>query len=205
MCYFRGVEIFCQAVLTIYFSMLNFQPNWPALLDKLKLRLDLNETELAATIGLSRSMLSQVRIDHRPLPTKAKLVVLDRLGYVLTRGMVLSALPTELSATISEADNARAQEKAMVAVCRMFLEEDFDRLDPPARKRFVSQLCVVGECDRKVLAKALEIRPSDLRAIESAESKLPFWAKTALLDNFDAAELNSAIEKALDPDPSPSD
>lgn len=181
--------------------MINFQPNWPALLDKLKARFNLNETQLAATVGLSRSMLSQVRTDHRPLPTKAKLVVLDKLGYTLTRGVVLSVLPTELSATITEADNARVQERAMDTVCRVFLEEEFDRLEASARTRFFNQLCVLGECDRDVLIKVLQIQPSELFAIESAEAKLPFWAKTALFDNFDLAELTTAIGKALDLEP----
>lgn len=178
--------------------MLNFRPDWPALLDKLKARLDLNETQLAATIGMSRSMLSQVRIDHRPLPTKAKFVVLDKLGYALTRNLVLSALPADVSETITEADNARAQEKALIAGCMTFLEKEFDQLDAAARRRFFSRLCVVGECDRRLLATALDLRPSDLRAIESASARLPFWAKSALLGNFDAAELTSAIESALD-------
>ncbi len=177
--------------------MLNFRPDWPALLDKLKARLDLNETQLAATIGMSRSMLSQVRIDHRPLPTKAKFVVLDKLGYALTRNLVLSALPADVSETITEADNARAQQKALISGCMAFLEREFDRLDAASRRKFFSRLCEVGECDRKLLATALDLQPSDLQAIESASAQLPFWAKSALLENFDAAEVTSAIESAL--------
>ena len=181
--------------------MLNFRPVWPALLDKLKSRLDLNETQLAATIGMSRSMLSQVRIDHRPLPTKAKFVVLDRLGYALTRNLLLSALPADVSETITEADNARAQQKALTSGCRTFLEDEFDQLDAARRRRFFSRLCEAGECDRKLLATALDLRPSDLKAIESASARLPFWAKSALLENFDATEVTSAIERALDCSP----
>lgn len=58
---------------------------------------DLNELQLAGAIGLSQSMLSQVRIGHRPLPTKAKIAVLDKLDYALTRNLVLSTLPGDVA------------------------------------------------------------------------------------------------------------
>ena len=84
-----------------------------------------------------------------------------------------------------------------------FLEEEFDQLDAASRRRFFSRLCEVGECDRKLLATALDLRPSDLKAIESASAKLPFWAKSALLENFDATEVTSAIESAIGGSPEP--
>lgn len=177
--------------------MLNARLNWPDLLDKLKAKFTLNETELAATIGLSRSMLSQVRIGHRPLPTRSKFVILDKLGYAMTRDLLLSALPSEVSETIAEADNARVQGKNDVASCANFLEEEFDRLDSAARRTFFSRLCELGDCDRKRLAVELEIRPADLKAIEAGTKRMPFWSRSAVLGKFEASEILSAIEQAL--------
>ena len=174
--------------------MFNLRPRWPALLDKLKAELgDLNELQLAGAIGLSQSMLSQVRIGHRPLPTKAKIAVLDKLGYALTRNLVLSTLPGDVAEAIGDADNRRAKDRARLRTCMEFVDREFDLLAGHKKTKFIDALCENAECDRKTLAAALQLLPRELREIEQGTRQLPLWSKTAVFEHFDAPALSDLI------------
>ena len=133
--------------------MLFLDIDWIAKLDLLRDRMSLNDSQVAAELGLSRSMLAQVRSGHRQLPTKAKLRLLDKLGYALTRGTVLAALSGELTETINEADNRRAQDRASLLACFNFLEDEFDRLGPGARKQFFDLLCALATRPKSALSR----------------------------------------------------
>lgn len=180
--------------------MLFLNIDWIAKLDALRARMSLNDSQLAAELGLSRSMLAQVRSGHRQLPTKAKLQLLDKLGYALTRGIALAALSSEVTATITEADNQRAQDRASLRVCFDFLEHEFDGLVPPVKTRFFELLCDLAACGRGELAALLQLQPAELRDVQRGEKRLHFLAKAALYENFDSIELAQVIDK-ITPNP----
>lgn len=169
--------------------------DWIAKLDTLRDRMSLNDSQLAAELGLSRSMLAQVRSGHRQLPTKAKLRLLDKLGYALTRGLALAALSNEVTETITEADNRRAQDRASLLVCFNFLEDEFDSLEPAKKKKFFDLLCDLATCDRADLAALLDLRPAELRDVQGGDKRLHFLAKAAVVDNFDCVELANVIDQ----------
>lgn len=89
---------------------------WNLKLDALKASSGLlKEIELADRIKVNPALLTHVRAGRRKLPIAAKLKLLDRLGYNLTRNLVLRALPEESMKTLIAIDNARlghASEKA---------------------------------------------------------------------------------------------
>ena len=190
-------------ISTLCSSMLFLDIDWIAKLDTLKDRMALNDSQVAAELGLSRSMLAQVRSGHRQLPTKVRLQLLDRLGYALTRGAVLAALGNELTETITEADNKRAQDRTSLLACFNFLEDEFERLGPAARRQFFDLVCVLASCDRKKLGALMGVRPAELREVEAAERRLHFLAKAALYENFDSVELAGVIDQVMPPADSP--
>lgn len=175
--------------------MLFLDIDWIAKLDALRDRMSLNDSQMAAELGLSRSMLAQVRSGHRQLPTKAKLRLLDKLGYALSRGMVLAALSNELTETITEADNQRALDRASLLACFTFLEEEFDRLEPAAKKKFFDLLCELALCDRGKLGALLGLRAAELREVQGGDKHLHFLAKAAIYENFDSVELAKVIDQ----------
>lgn len=183
--------------------MLFLDIDWIAKLDLLRDRMSLNDSQVAAELGLSRSMLAQVRSGHRQLPTKAKLRLLDKLGYALTRGTVLAALSGELTETINEADNRRAQDRASLLACFNFLEDEFDRLGPGARKQFFDLLCALAGCDRAKLCALMDVRPAELREVQAGNKRLHFLAKAAIYENFDSIGLAGVIDKVAPPPDTP--
>lgn len=84
-------------------------PNpWIDRLDELKHRLQLRtEAQLAAELGVSAVVLAQARMGKQPLPLKGKVRLLDRLGYEMTRDIVLELLPEEVRNQIKEIDVRR--------------------------------------------------------------------------------------------------
>lgn len=183
--------------------MLFLDIDWIAKLDLLRDRMSLNDSQVAAELGLSRSMLAQVRSGHRQLPTKAKLRLLDKLGYALTRGTVLAALSGELTETINEADNRRAQDRASLLACFNFLEDEFDRLGPGARKQFFDLLCALAGCDRAKLCALMDVRPAELREVQAGNKRLHFLAKAAIYENFDSIGLAGVIDQVAPPPDTP--
>ena len=135
--------------------MPNLTFDWRDLLDRLKNRLDLNEVQLAAQLGLSPSMLAQVRTSTRPLPGMARIRLLDKLGYALGRDAILPLLPESTHRAILVADNGRAQAHVAEAACKGFLENDVDGLPPSARTTFVDLLCRERKLNRRDLSRPL--------------------------------------------------
>lgn len=178
--------------------MLFFRLDWGRLLDRLKMRMDLSDTALAAQIGLSKSMLSQCRTGARPLPLAAKYRLLDKLGYALTRDLILAALADEPREAITEADNKRAQRRAELLLLRRFLQDDVDELGVNARHAWYTGLpgCIDkdGLLADLSLRDALDLSSKQLRDVEAGLTKLPFWSKAAVLNNFDHSKLVALIE-----------
>lgn len=92
--------------------MSNEYDYWNRQLDNLKRSSQLStEVELSLLIGLSPAMLAHVRTGRRPLPFPAKAKLLDRLGYILTRDLMLRLLPDDAARTVIDIDNARLKRK----------------------------------------------------------------------------------------------
>jgi len=82
---------------------------WVARLDALKDRHRLTDVALSRRIGISPAMLAHVRAGRNKLPPASKVRLLDALGYVLTRDVLLSVLPAELKSALLEVDHNHAQ------------------------------------------------------------------------------------------------
>lgn len=82
---------------------------WVQRLNELKLRLALSEVGMARRLEISPAMLGHVRAGRRPLPVPARIRLLDALGYVLTRDLLLRLLPDDVRAAVRAADNGRAE------------------------------------------------------------------------------------------------
>lgn len=81
---------------------------WNRRLNDLKERFGLeSEVELSSAVGISPAMLGHVRSGRRSLPVPARARLLDKLGYVLTRDLLLRLLPNDVSQTIADIDNKR--------------------------------------------------------------------------------------------------
>jgi len=78
------------------------------LLDGLRRRLQLDSDKaLAEALGLKPPFVSELRAGKRPMPTFAKLKIMDKLGYLWARDALLALTPQGFSQKIKEADNAR--------------------------------------------------------------------------------------------------
>lgn len=173
--------------------------DWSQQLDRLKERLSLSETALAASIGLSKSMLSQCRAGARPLPLHAKFRLLDKLGYALTRDLMLAALTDDSRDAVVEADNRRALRRAERAVVKHFLEAELDHLEPRQKAAWYSGLRSIFRDIAQfgsagALEDALDLSESELYAVERGQMRLPFWSRTAVLESCD----HSALVKLID-------
>lgn len=86
--------------------------DWIQQLDKLKESRQYTDTELAAALGISKGFLSDVRSGRRPMPTAVKLAIIDRLGYDLTRDVIISVLPTDMQQKIMDIEISRGKKAA---------------------------------------------------------------------------------------------
>jgi transcriptional regulator with XRE-family HTH domain len=174
--------------------------DWGSTLDRLRARMSVNDSGLAEELGLSRSMLSQVRIGHRPLPFSAKLRLMNKLGYPLTVGTVLSCLSDEMKSDISTWCRKPSQELAHRRArhtCFMFLQEGFARLDIQQRARFFGQLCSIAGCDLLDLRSLLHLEEAEFLDVTAGNRDLHFLAKTAIYDCFDSAELALVVKSCI--------
>jgi transcriptional regulator with XRE-family HTH domain len=173
--------------------------DWFQLLDSLKERMSLTETALAASVGLSRSMLSQCRGGGRPLPLHAKFRLLDKLGYTLTRDLMLAALSDESRDAVLEADNGRAMRRAERAVLKNFLESQLDSLSPEARDAWFGGLRKLFRDGTQFgaaesLEEALELSETEMYSVERGHMRLPFWSRSALLEHGEQSKLIALID-----------
>jgi DNA-binding Xre family transcriptional regulator len=86
--------------------------DWLKELDKLKAARQYTDTELAATLGISKGFLSDLRSGRRPMPTAVRLAIVDRMGYDLTRNVLISILPIEIQQKVMDIEVARGKRAA---------------------------------------------------------------------------------------------
>lgn len=86
---------------------MNDQPWWNARIDDLKQKMDWSDARVARRLQISPAMLAHVRAGRRPLTLPARVRLLDALGYVNTRDLLLEILPVDLRDALKEWDNHR--------------------------------------------------------------------------------------------------
>ena len=69
---------------------------WVRRIEEYKGRARLSDVALAKRLDISPAMLAHVRMGRRALPLQGRLRLLDALGYVLTRELVLRVLGQEV-------------------------------------------------------------------------------------------------------------
>jgi transcriptional regulator with XRE-family HTH domain len=78
------------------------------ILTKLKERLNLKtDSELAEKLGCHTSYITLIRTGRRHFPLHVKLRMLDKLGYLAVRDLLMVLTPSGLARTISLQDNER--------------------------------------------------------------------------------------------------
>lgn len=79
---------------------------WIAKIDGFKRQSRLSDVALARRLDLSPAMLAHVRVGRRALPLQARLRLLDALGYVITRDLLLRVLPDEVRSAVIDTNAA---------------------------------------------------------------------------------------------------
>jgi transcriptional regulator with XRE-family HTH domain len=69
---------------------------WIQKIEALKRQSGLSDVALAKRLDISPAMLAHVRAGRRSLPLQARMRLLDALGYVITRDLLLRLLPEEV-------------------------------------------------------------------------------------------------------------
>ena len=69
---------------------------WIQKIAVLKRQSGLSDVALAKRLDISPAMLAHIRVARRALPLQARLRLLDALGYVITRSLLLRLLPEEV-------------------------------------------------------------------------------------------------------------
>lgn len=79
---------------------------WVQKIEGLKQQAKLSDVALAKRLDISPAMLAHVRVGRRALPLQARLRLLDALGYVITRDLLLRVLPEEVRSAIVDTNAA---------------------------------------------------------------------------------------------------
>lgn len=79
---------------------------WQEKIDVVKRQSRLSDVALAKRLDISPAMLAHVRVGRRALPLQARLRLLDALGYVITRDLLLRVLPDEVRSAIIDTNAA---------------------------------------------------------------------------------------------------
>lgn len=79
---------------------------WIEKIEGLKRASRLSDVTLARRLDISPAMLAHVRMGRRALPLHARLRLLDALGYVITRDLLLRVLPDEVRSAIVDTNAA---------------------------------------------------------------------------------------------------
>jgi hypothetical protein len=77
---------------------------WIRQIEDFRQRSKMTDVALAKRLDISASMLAHVRLGRRALPLHGRLRLLDALGYVLTRDLLLRVLPEEARSAIIDAN-----------------------------------------------------------------------------------------------------
>ena len=83
---------------------------WLERMDELKARLGLTDVGLGRQLDITGVMVGHVRGGRSALPTTARIRLLDKLGYTITREALLLLLPEAQRELVRAADNHRAAE-----------------------------------------------------------------------------------------------
>ena len=79
---------------------------WTKNIDVFKRRSRLSDVALAKRLDISPAMLAHVRVGRRALPLQARLRLLDAMGYVITRDLLLRILPEEVRSALVDTNAA---------------------------------------------------------------------------------------------------
>ncbi len=80
---------------------------WIARINDLGKKMSWSDARVARRIHISPAMLAHVRAGRRPLTLPARVRLLDALGYVNTRDLLLEILPVDLRDAVKEWDSHR--------------------------------------------------------------------------------------------------
>lgn len=73
---------------------------WIANIESIKRERRCSDVALAKRLDISPAMLAHVRMGRRALPLQARLRLLHALGYVVTRDLLLRALPSDVRSAV---------------------------------------------------------------------------------------------------------
>lgn len=79
---------------------------WIQRLEELKRQTRLSDVALAKRLDISPAMLAHVRSGRRALPLQGRVRLLDALGYVVTRDLLLRILPEEVRSAVIDTNAA---------------------------------------------------------------------------------------------------
>ena len=79
---------------------------WVKHIDVFKRRSRLSDVALAKRLDISPAMLAHVRVGRRTLPLQARLRLLDAIGYVITRDILIRILPEEVRSAVEDTNAA---------------------------------------------------------------------------------------------------
>lgn len=73
---------------------------WSAKIESIKYERSCSDVALAKRLDISPAMLAHVRVGRRALPLQARIRLLHELGYVVTRDVLLRALPSDVRSAV---------------------------------------------------------------------------------------------------------
>ena len=79
---------------------------WIQQLDRFRRESQLSDVAVAKRLDISPAMLAHVRTGRRLLPLQARIRLLDALGYVITRKLLLRVVPEEVRQALVAANAA---------------------------------------------------------------------------------------------------
>lgn len=82
---------------------------WVQKIDGVKRESRLSDVALARRLDISPAMLAHVKMGRRVLPLHARLRLLDAIGYVITRDLLLRVLPEEVRSAIIDTNAAMTE------------------------------------------------------------------------------------------------
>ena len=83
--------------------------DWNKKIELYKERFGLSsDAQVAADLGITRGALNNFMRGHAPWPTGLKVAILDRLGYAVTRNVLLGLVPQGEAANFLALDHNRA-------------------------------------------------------------------------------------------------
>ena len=78
-------------------------------LKDLQLAREINDSQAAKLLGISRQFLSSVKLGDRPMPTMLRFAILDLLGYAWTRDNLITLLPDDVADLIRAKDRLQTE------------------------------------------------------------------------------------------------